>query len=190
MRKFLRPLAIVALTCLNAASGAGQPAARREPPPPRRPAAAPRPATVPRPATAPRPTAAPRPATAPKPRPVTAPKPRPATAPKPRPKAQAARQRPPSSGDVEPDCYNAKTRSQFVDPDSRFGTVSLKGKLVDKRTQLRMLIPIKKGDPFDLCKLTFLRARLNRLGYFTEVTEERLGSKVNILVKISPLGAP
>jgi len=74
-----------------------------------------------------------------------------------------------------------------VDPDRRFGRVTLGGKLVDKRTQLRALIPVKEGQLFDLCKLSFLRSRLDRMGYFTEVSEERLGNKVNILVKLTPL---
>ncbi len=49
------------------------------------------------------------------------------------------------------------------------------------------MVPMRAGEPFDLCKLTFLRTRLKRLGYFAEITEERLGSKVNILVKLAPL---
>ena len=74
-----------------------------------------------------------------------------------------------------------------MDPDRRFGTVTLKGKLLDKRTQLQAIIPIRDGDLFDLCKITFLRARLTRLGYHAVITDERLGNKMNVLVKLIPM---
>jgi len=87
----------------------------------------------------------------------------------------------------EPDCYDPKTRSAFVDPDRTFGKVVLKGTFIDPKEKLARIVNIEPSSPLDLCQLTFLRQRFDRLGYYTQVKEEPLGKKVNIIVELTAI---
>ena len=88
---------------------------------------------------------------------------------------------------VDPDCYNPKTRQSFISPDQRFGSVELTGVMFDEKTKLKRILNIKNGDPLDLCQLTFLRERFDRLGYYTQITENEVGGRVHVLITLEAI---
>ena len=89
--------------------------------------------------------------------------------------------------EAEPDCYRGRGRELFVDRSRRFGKVTLKGPLRDRKARLKQMINIRRGDVLDLCKLTFLRERFDRLGYHTEVLERSRGTEIDITVTLRPI---
>lgn len=84
-------------------------------------------------------------------------------------------------------CYNPDTRKSFVSPAQKFGKVEVKGTLLDPLPTLRAIVNIREGEPFDLCRITFLRERFDRLGYYTEIAEEELGDRINLLVTLEAI---
>lgn len=88
---------------------------------------------------------------------------------------------------VDPDCYNPKARQSFLNPDQKFGSVELRGIMFDQKAKLGRIVNIKDGDPFDLCQLTFLRERFDRLGYYTQISENEVGNRVHVLVTLEAI---